>query len=105
MRLANDALSVAKDKGRNRAEITPSLGPADLEIYVKTKVTAEKVEAEAKKIADQKTPSGKPVSKDRDSVTGFNTQTGARDAAHQAGNIERIMHYQSRIMGSRQENP
>ncbi|MFH1208771.1 MAG: HD domain-containing phosphohydrolase [Candidatus Omnitrophota bacterium] len=74
MRLANDALSEAKNKGRNQAAVG---------LFVKTAVTPAKVEKEAKKIEERKFRSEKNDPEIVDTLTGFLTETAGQAAVRE----------------------
>jgi hypothetical protein len=93
-RLANDALTVAKNSGRNQAVVIPSLNSKeDRKKYVQKEITAKKIEEEARKLEDEKSRPVEKVSKERDALTGFYTQAGGNRAARSAGKIERILQF------------
>lgn len=106
MRLANDALTAAKETGftidkktglmiakdgtgRNQAVNVPSYEGENRKIFIKKEVTPEKILAEEKNIENIVYPKQSPL-ENRDALTGFYNLTGGRDAANKAGDIEEV---------------
>ncbi|MFH0986273.1 MAG: HEAT repeat domain-containing protein [Candidatus Omnitrophota bacterium] len=80
-RLANDALSFAKDTGRNRAVVLPSLAISqNRNTYVKQPVTAEKIEKKFQKILARRNSPKIESWGDQDPLTEVLNETAGRTA-------------------------
>lgn len=79
MRLANDALSSAKETGRNRSVVLPSLVSArNQSSFVKNPMTAEKIEEEFRQIKERRDSPEVGSVGDTDRITGLLSEAAGR---------------------------